>query len=77
MSNYNRIMEILEENFLGASIDNITDEEIINTLQESGLACTLRGSKYYLAFNEYEIDIKEAGVYINFVFENDECIDIY
>ena len=77
MSNYNRIMEILEENFLGASIDNITDEEIINTLQENGLACTIRGSKYYLAFNEYEIDIKEAGVYINFVFENDECIDIY
>ena len=77
MSNYNRIMEILEENFLGASIDNVTDDEIINTLHENGLACTLRGSKYYLAFNEYDIDIKEAGVYINFVFENDECIDIY
>ena len=77
MSNYDRIMEVLEENFLGASIDNVTDEEIIDTLHENGLTCTIRGSKYYLAFNEYEIDIKEAGVYINFVFENDECIDIY
>ena len=77
MNNYNRIMEVLEENFLGASIDNVTDEEIINTLHENGLSCTLRGSKYYTSLDEYEIDIKEAGVYINFVFENDECIDIY
>ena len=77
MNNYNRIMEVLEEKFLGASIDNVTDEEIISTLHENGLSCTLRGSKYYISLDEYEIDIKEAGVYINFVFENDECIDIY
>ena len=77
MSNYDRIMEVLEGNFLGASIDNVTDEEIISTLHENGLSCTLRGSKYYIYLDEYEIDIKEAGVYINFVFENDECIDIY
>ena len=70
-------MEVLEGNFLGASIDNVTDEEIINTLHENGLSCTLRGSKYYTSLDEYEVDIKEAGVYINFVFENDECIDIY
>ena len=77
MSNYFRIMEVLEENFLGASIDNLDDDEIISTLHENGLSCTLRGSKYYISLDEYEIDIKEAGVYINFVFENDECIDIY
>ena len=77
MSNYNRIMEVLEGNFLGASIDNVTDDEIISTLHENGLSCTLRGSKYYTSLDEYEIDIKETGVYINFVFENDECIDIY
>ena len=77
MNNYNRIMEVLEGNFLGASIDNVTDDEIINTLHENGLSCTLRGSKYYTSLDEYEIDLKEAGVYINFVFENDECIDIY
>ena len=77
MSNYNKFVEVLEKNFLGASIDNVTDEEIINTLHENGLSCTLRGSKYYISLDEYEIDIKEAGVYINFVFENDECIDIY
>ena len=77
MNNYNRIMEVLEEKFLGASIDNVTDEEIISTLHENGLSCTLRGSKYYISLDEYEIDIKEAGVYINFVFENDECVSIY
>ena len=77
MSNYNKFVEVLEKNFLGASINNVTDDEVIDTLHENGLSCTLRGSKYYSAFNEYEIDIKEAGVYINFVFENNECIDIY
>ena len=77
MSNYNKFVEVLEKNFLGASIDNVTDDEIIDTLHENGLACTLRGSKYYLAFNEYEIDIKEAGAYIVFSFENDECVSIY
>ena len=77
MSNYNKFVEVLKENFLGASIDNVTDDEIINTLHENGLACTLRGSKYYLVFNEDEIDIKEAGAYIVFSFYGDECIDIY
>ena len=43
MSNYNKFMEVLEENFRGASIDNVTDDEIINTLHENGLSCTLRG----------------------------------
>ena len=77
MSNYDRIMEVLEENFLGASIDNVTDDEIIDTLQENGLACTLRGSKYYSMIDEYEVDIEEAGVYIAFSFEGNECVDIY
>ena len=77
MNNYNRIMEVLEGNFLGASIDNVTDDEIIDTLHENGLSCTIVESKYYTSLDEYEIDIKETGVYINFVFENDECIDIY
>ena len=77
MSNYNRIMEVLEENFLGASIDNVTDEEIIDTLQENGLACTIRGSRYYTSLDEYEVDIEESGVYIAFSFENNECVDIY
>ena len=77
MSNYNRIMEVLEVNFLGASIDNIDEDEIIDALQENGLACTIRRSKYYISLDEYEVDIKEAGAYITFVFENDECIDIY
>ena len=30
MNNYDRIMEVLEENFLGASIDNIDEDEILN-----------------------------------------------
>lgn len=77
MSNYDRIMEALEVNFLGASIDNVTDEKIIDTLQENGLACTIRGSRYYTSLDEYEIDIKEAGVYIAFSFENNECVAIY
>ena len=77
MSNYNKFVEVLEKNFLGASIDNVTDDEIISTLHENGLSCTLRGSKYYSAFNEYEIDIKESGAYIVFSFENDECVSIY
>ena len=77
MNNYNKFVEVLKENFLGASIDNVTDEDIIEILHENGLECTLLGSKYYLAFNEYEIDIKEAGAYIVFSFYGDKCIDIY
>ena len=77
MNNYDRIMEVLEENFLGASINNVTDDEIINTLHENGLSCTLRGSKYYISLDEYEVDIEEAGAYITFSFYGDECIDIY
>ena len=77
MSNYDRIMEVLEENFLGASIDNVTDEEVIDTLHENGLACTIRGSRYYTSLDEYEVDIEESGAYIAFVFDNDECVDIY
>ena len=77
MNNYNRIMEVLEGNFLGASIDNVTDDEIINTLHENGLSCTIRGSKYYISLDEYKIDIKESGAYIVFSFENDECVSIY
>ena len=70
-------MEVLEGNFLGASIDNVTDEEIINTLHENGLSCTIRGSRYYTSLDEYEIDVKEAGAYIVFSFYGDKCIDIY
>ena len=77
MSNYNRIMEVLEENFLGSNIDSVTDEDIIDTLQENDLACTLLGSRYYSTLDEYEVYIKEACVYIAFVFENDICVDIY
>ena len=77
MSNYDRIVEVLEENFLGASIDNVTDEEVIDTLHENGLACTIRGSRYYTSLDEYEVDVEEAGAYIVFVFDDDECIDIY
>ena len=77
MSNYDRIMEVLEENFLGSNIDNVTDENIIDTLQENGLACTIKGSRYYSTLDEYEVYIEEACVYIAFVFENDICVDIY
>ena len=77
MSNYNKFVEVLEKNFLGASIDNVTDDEIIDTLHENGLSCTLRRSKYYTSLDEYEIDIKEAGAYIAFIFDGDKCIDIY
>ena len=77
MSNYKRIMEVLEENFLGASIDNVTDDEIISTLHENGLSCTIRGSRYYTSLDEYEVDIKEAGAYITFSFYKDKCLIIY
>ena len=77
MSKYDRIMEVLEENFLGASINNVTDEDIIEILQENGLACTIKGSKYYSTLDEYEVEIEEAGAYIVFSFYGDECIDIY
>ena len=77
MSNYDRIMEVLEESFLGVNIDNVTDENIIDTLQESGLVCTLLGSRYYSTLDEYEVYIEEACVYIAFVFEDDTCVDIY
>ena len=77
MNNYDRIMEVLEENFLGASIDNVTDEDIIEILQENGLACTIKGSKYYSTLDEYEVEIEEACAYIAFTFEDDICVDIY
>ena len=77
MSNYDRIMEVLEGNFLGSNIDNVTDENIIDTLQENGLACTIRGSRYYSTLDEYKVYIEEACVYIAFVFEDDTCVDIY
>ena len=77
MSNYDKIMEVLEESFLGVSIDNVTDENVIDTLQENGLVCTIRGSRYYSTLDEYEIEIEEAGAYIAFVFEDDTCVDIY
>ena len=77
MSNYDRIMEVLEGNFLGSNIDNVTDENIIDTLQENGLACTIRSSRYYSTLDEYEVYIEEACVYIAFVFEDDTCVDIY
>ena len=77
MSNYDRVVEVLEENFLGASIDNVTDEEIIDTLHENGLACTILGSKYYSTLDEYEIILEEVDAYIAFSFEDDKCVDIY
>ena len=77
MSNYDRFVEVLEKNFLGASIDNITNDEIINTLHKNGLSCTLIDSQYYQRSNEYEVDIEEAGVYIVFSFDGEKCIDIY
>ena len=35
MSKYNKFVEVLKENFLGASIDNVTDYEIIEKFGEA------------------------------------------
>ena len=77
MSNYDRIMEVLEENFLGASIDNVTDDDIIDTLHENGLECTLFWNEYSPEFNQRYVNIKEVVGSIVFSFKDGKCVEIY